>query len=99
MKHPGKAYACVQWGDAHGAGDEVAEKDIKHAPEIYQTYGWILKSDADGVSLGADWNVVSNTWRDRNFIPRAMVIEEQIYDLSKKRARRKAVATGKEVTP
>lgn len=88
---PQKNFGVVTWRDAHGRSEEVAEKDIKHEPEIYRTYGWIIRSDEGGVSLAPEWNINSNTWRDVTFVDRPMVVSEQILSLSKKREKKIAV--------
>lgn len=84
MKHPNKTFAVVSWGDAHSTEDEVKETEIKHEPWTIKTYGWVLRSDAVGVTLAGEW-VDGGTWRARTFIPRAMVIEEQVLTLGTKR--------------
>ena len=93
MHHPNKQFGVVRWNDAHGESSAAAEKDFKHAPAIFQTYGWFVISDSEGISIASDWDTEDNEWRDRSFIPRAMVIEEVVLELSKKRTRKQKSAT------
>ncbi len=74
--HPDKTFACIRWGDAHSRSEQQKDTDIKHEVEPIQTYGWIIRSDAVGVTVAGEWLPDDKTWRDTTFVPRAMVIAE-----------------------
>lgn len=67
---------AVSWGDAHlNALDEAETGDIVHRPWVYVSVGILVKSDTHGVTLSMDKGE-DGKYRTRNFIPRAMVINE-----------------------
>ena len=75
-RHPDRSFACVEWGDAHGRSEQQKDTDIKHEVEQIQTYGWVIRSDAIGVTIASEWLPDDKTWRDTTFVPRAMIIDE-----------------------
>lgn len=91
-QHPSKKFGLVIWDDAVGNGSEVPEEEIVHAPMRFHLYGWIVRSDEKGVTIASEWRPADNFWRDRSFIPRAMVVEEVVLALVKPRRRRTPVA-------
>mgnify|MGYP001561849402 CR=1 FL=1 len=95
MKHPAKPYAVVVWDDAHGSDDEKTDETIDHEPTKVQSYGWVIRSDAKGVTLAAEYFPATNSYRSLTFIPRGMVSEESPRNLS--RPRRKVPSTTKDV--
>src|SRR2546422_6163348 len=84
-KHPDKPFGCILWDDAKGESSEVAEEEMSHAPIRFQIYGWVVKSDTMGVTIASEWRPGDNLYRDRSFIPRAMVVQEIYYALVKPR--------------
>lgn len=69
--------------------EEASEEDIQHATTLMQTYGWLIRSDAVGVTVAQEWRPHDGIYRDRTTIPRGMVVEEVMYALSKPRVRTK----------
>lgn len=61
---------------------------MSHWPMLFQIYGWLVRSDATGVTVASEWRPSDGFYRDRSFIPRAMVVEELVLSLSKKAKRR-----------
>lgn len=88
MKHPDKPFGVVAWDDAWSNGDEVPEDELVHGPMRFQTYGWIVRSDSVGIMIASEWRPHDGKWRDRTFIPRGMVVEEQVLSLSRKAKKR-----------
>lgn len=92
-KSPNKPFALVIWRDAHGnSTEEFFEEDVRHAPDTFYSYGWLIKSDEIGVSLAAEWNPNAGSWRNHMFIDRPMVMEEFIITLTKKRTKKEKAA-------
>lgn len=94
-KSPAKQFMLVIWDDAHAdSTSELSEDEITHEPSSFYSYGWMLKSDAKGISLAAEWNPNNNKWRGHMFIDRKMVVEVLEITLTKKRVKKvKAAAT------
>lgn len=91
MKHPAYPFAVIAWDDAHGdASVEIAveELDAHHKGARYQSYGWLLRSDDKGVSLAPEWSCSDGKYRDVMFIPRGMILEEQLLILTPPRKSR-----------
>lgn len=79
----------VIWDDAHGdSTSELSEDEITHEPSKFYSYGWLLRSNAIGISLAAEWNPTNNKWRGHMFIDRKMVVEELPITLTKKREKK-----------
>ena len=77
VERPNKVYELVIWNDAHSnSSNDVTEATMTHEPLVYQTYGWVLKSDPVGITIAAEWCTADETYRSTTFIPRLMVIEE-----------------------
>ena len=78
MKHPPLNYACVIWDDAHDNNAEIGMDEVgeHHRGARYQSYGWVLRSDASGVTIAGEWSISDNKYRASMYIPRGMVIEE-----------------------
>lgn len=96
-KTPSKPYALVVWDDAHGdSTTEVFEGDIKHSPDRFYSYGWVIRSDKDGITLASEWNPNAGSWRSTMFIPRPMVQEEFLITLTKKREKKVKAAVSEQ---
>lgn len=67
---------------------DVSRYDVNHAPMRLNTYGWVLRSDTTGVSIAGEWSSSDRTYRSTSFIPRPMVVEEVILNLSRKPVKR-----------
>lgn len=85
MKQPDKPFGMVLWDDAHVDNSDLFESDIKHAPARMHTSGWIIRSDAVGISLAQEWSPGDGAYRTVTFIPRPMVVEEIKLNLSRKK--------------
>jgi hypothetical protein len=68
----------VEWNDACEYEDLDNTSKIAHKPLVVISTGFLLKTDESGVSLCADYSPAENTYRGQVFIPRAMVIREEI---------------------
>ena len=87
----------VVWDDAHRTSGEVAPHELDHKPYRFTTVGILLRSDGVGVSVAGEVGQ-DGRFRDIDFIPRAMVVEEfEIAEL-KKRRRRGRTAAGSDVS-
>lgn len=60
----------VTWNDAWASLEDFSEAD--HEPFVYQTAGWLVKSDKRGVTLAYELGEDGST-RGEHFIPRGMV--------------------------
>lgn len=85
MTKPRYPYVMVTWNDAHGSGDDVTEATLKHRPMVYHSPGWLIRSDADGVSIAVEWCISDDTYRGHTFVPRAMVVSESAITFSRTR--------------
>lgn len=73
--------AVVEWADAHSPGDtadvDPANLGSIHAPYVIRTVGWILRSDAVGVTVGSEQCLLSDgtglTYRTVTFVPAGMI--------------------------
>ena len=93
-KNPPKPFALIVWLDAHGeASEPMTEENIdsKHHGSEYQSYVWVLRSDAKGVMLASEWCPEDKEYRATMFVPRGMVSEEIHITLSKKAVVKKKV--------
>ena len=91
MKHPDKPFAMVIWDDAHGnSSDDYSEEELlkKHKGARYYSYGWLILSNEIGIRLVSEWQPEEKSYRATMFIPRGMVVEEQILVLAKPRRKR-----------
>ena len=95
MIHPKHPFALVLWNDAHSpaSGDSYTVTSIAevHGSLPVLTAGWVLRDDASGISLAAEWYVEEPNFRGLTYIPRAMVVEVQ--RLAMPRQRKKAAVT------
>lgn len=78
-----KRLAVVVWNDAHSTLEELNEQDIQkgHKPNVIHTSGYLVVSDADGISIAGEWLPANKsdtyeTYRNITFIPRPLVISE-----------------------
>lgn len=78
-----KRLTVVVWNDAHATLDELNEQEIRknHRPNVIHTSGYVVLSDAEGVSIAGEWLPANageeyETFRSITFIPRAMVVNE-----------------------
>lgn len=92
MKHPDKPFTLVVWDDAYGSADqEQREDEISHEPARFQSYGWAIRSNEKGVTLAAEYSPKANSYRAVMFIPRPMILDEQVLSLARKPKRRDRV--------
>lgn len=81
-------YAVV-WDDAQRITGEVEPHEVPHKPCRIVSIGVLLRSDGSGVSLAGEV-MDDGRYRDIDFIPRGMIIEEwPLGALRKQRTRRK----------
>jgi hypothetical protein len=73
----------VIWADAHGDTVMFDEKDVDHKPYTFTSIGLLIRTDDVGVSLAREQGE-DGRYRDHEFIPRAMVIDEWSDGLLKK---------------
>ena len=74
---------CI-WHDANVGGDDAVTLEnvaAYHKPTIVHTLGWLLKDDADGVTIVNEF--YDNTYRGRTFVPRPMIVDVIYHKLSK----------------
>jgi hypothetical protein len=77
-----KSMSILIWLDAHATLDELSADDVRggHRPHPIHTFGYIVISDAEGVSIAGEWLPANNggedTYRSITFVPRAMVVSE-----------------------
>lgn len=79
MKFPPKRkFAFVLWDDAHspGATEVFDANDLKDIHETMPiiTSGWVLKEDAKGITLGAEY-CGGTEFRGITHIPSAMLVD------------------------
>jgi hypothetical protein len=93
MKLLDKPFVAIYWADAHSSGSvtEYAEHELPHRSAHYTTYGFLLRDDADGLTLATEHSD-EHTYRGVCFIPRAMVVDRMDLTLTHKRAPRAARA-------
>lgn len=86
----------VEWLDAHTLGqEEVPAEDAVasvHHGYLTKSCGFLVKSDAEGVTLTTDVQVDEDktTYRHLHFIPRGMIRVERAIDDAKPAKRRRA---------
>jgi hypothetical protein len=86
MKLLTKPFVAVRWADAHSSSfTEYAEHELPHRAVHYTSYGFLLRQDADGVSLVTEHSDEA-TYRGTSFIPAAMVLDLVLLTLTRKRA-------------
>jgi hypothetical protein len=76
--------ALVEWLDAHSpsATLDVTEDALEgvHGPLTILTVGWVLRSDAVGVTIGSEACIDTDqtqSYRSTTFVPRALVVAER----------------------
>ena len=83
-----KSLTCVVWDDAHGDTVMFDEKDVEHKAYRFTSIGFLVRSDSVGVSLAREFGE-DGKFRDHEFIPRAMIVDEwSLGSLKKPRKRR-----------
>lgn len=90
-----KKFALVIWEDANGnATSEYAEDDMpgQHRPAVYHSWGWVVISNERGVTLVNEWCPKDESYRSRMFLPRGMILEETVLNVSRPR-RKSLIAT------
>lgn len=65
----------VVWDDAHGDTVSFTSEEVKHQPYRYTSVGFLVRTDEVGVSLAREIGA-DGVWRDHEFIPRIMVVDE-----------------------
>jgi hypothetical protein len=83
----------VVWDDAWSSGiDVLTEKEMleKHHPSIMQTLGWVVYSDAAGVSIANErcMDKGDECYRGHTFIPRSLIKSETPFKLTTPRRKR-----------
>ena len=78
---------CVIWFDAHGDTVMFDEKDVDHKPYRFTSVGLLVRSDEIGVSLAREIGE-DGRFRDHEFIPRVLILEEFSPGLMKKPKRK-----------
>lgn len=68
---------AVTWDDAHGSRETFTAEEIDHRPIRFASVGWLLRSDAVGVSIAGE-RAGDGSYRDHTFIPRGMVVSEMV---------------------
>lgn len=69
--------AAVIWDDAHGSHTDFDDKDVEHKPYRFTSVGFLVRSDAIGVSLAGEIGE-DGRYRDHVFISRAMIVKEWV---------------------
>ena len=88
IKHP---LVICHWLDAWGDTTNSATAENvheQHCPATMQTIGWVLKDDADGVSIFNEHDTDEDSYRSRTFIPRGMIVSVIPYQLTKVRTKK-----------
>jgi hypothetical protein len=87
VANPNYPLAIISWHDAWVDESPVDASTVgfDHSPKLIHTIGWVLKSDAVGITVVNEF--YDDTYRGRTFIPAAMIVSVQEFTLSKKRAR------------
>ena len=69
-----KQLVKVVWNDAHAAlgSSMYAEHEIPHKALMVSTIGWLLRQDAEGVSIANEY-CEDATFRGYTFIPTGMI--------------------------
>lgn len=80
----------VTWLDAHGDSIMFTEEDMEHKPYKFISIGLLVRSDDVGVSLAREIGE-DGRFRDHEFIPRKMIVDE--YELGYLRKPRKRKST------
>lgn len=82
-------FAAIRWQDAHcmSGTSEVALHEIHHGPAHYTRFGYILRQDAEGVTIASEASDES-TYRNVDFIPAKMIVEVQVLKLSVPKAKK-----------
>lgn len=98
MTLPPYPFGLVRWMDAHSpaATDAYSATDIDslHRPYPIITMGWILRDDADGVTIGGEW-VGGQEFRNLTIVQRVLVVETVRLKLPRPpRAKRPAPSPG-----
>lgn len=78
----------VVWDDAHGDSSMFDHTNLEHKPYRFTSVGILVKSDAAGVSLAREEGE-DGRWRDHEFIPRAMIVDEWSQGIVRKKRKRK----------
>jgi hypothetical protein len=93
MKLLDKPFVAVRWADAHTSGStEYAEHELPHRAAHYTTYGFLMREDAEGLSLIGEHSD-EHGYRSHNFIPAVLVVEIIHLTLTKKRAAKRPIET------
>lgn len=70
-----KTYYVVLWDDAHGDTAMFSEEDVVHKPYRFESIGFLVRSDAVGVSLAREVGE-DGRFRDHEFVPRVLIVDE-----------------------
>lgn len=76
-------FAFVAWKDAHcvSGATEMSIHEIPHAAANYVLSGWVLRYDAEGITLASEYSS-EGTYRGINFVPAGMIASVQLVKLS-----------------
>ncbi len=87
-KAPRYPFVRLVWLDAHSR-DAVellnpTKLDDFHKAHRITTVGWVLRDDADGVTIAGEW-LEDDDYRNGTFIPRGMVVRMEPITKGRKR--------------
>jgi hypothetical protein len=92
MKQPDRPFALAIWHDAKVINDEVKIEDISNVPWTrFHTAGWLIKENAEGYWIAAEWAPEDHTWRTVTSVPKGMLVELTVMNLSKRRTKKAPV--------
>lgn len=83
-----KQLVKVIWKDAHSSSvNAYAEHEIPHSALVIETIGWLLKEDAEGVSVANEY-CADATYRGYTFVPAGLLVKvEPLIQQKKKRVK------------
>ena len=86
----------VEWLDAVDWESPIALAEVgtRHRPEKVLSIGWLLKDDADGVTIGCEY--YDEMFRRTEFIPRVNIKAVTPYHLAKPRAKKSPINASEE---
>lgn len=83
-----KPLVILTWKDAHGGGNTVYhDHELPHAPILIHTVGWLLRLDAEGVSVGGEL-CEDGAWRSVTFVPAPLIVTTKYIVKPAKRPRK-----------
>ena len=70
----------VVWDDAHGNQEMFDATTMEHKPYRFTAVGFLVRSDEIGISLAREIGD-DGRFRDHEFVPRVLVVEEYMLPL------------------